>query len=404
MPSLRFPSEGMQVLSAIVHFLGVSILTHCLSRRLASDDFSSLQSVVQTSWARLCIVLVFLDSWLFLFLSGILIFGVGLETKNAVCSASIYLCIAFYATSKILIYFFLIEKVHLVWSPSAGRRLKSPVYIICLITVLSYTVIIALMLVGRIHFIREDNICMIGLKPYSSIPLLSYDLYINVFLNILFIWPLFRSKLVNPRVRRVAIRTLVASGVALTTSAINMIVLTVLKGQELGWVCLGSCGADVILNAVALFWVTGGKFTGTSTSGPSRAPVEISVKKQAHPPRRSAMLSPSVRDDNYDYLATSSPSKVAFNSPFASPVTETHMTHTEVSAPTANPTRIHTKRPSVLRQVTGIFRNKEHVIEEHDLKVQITTEYEVDQDPYHNDDSSGRAESEQSKAQGGSLA
>jgi hypothetical protein len=31
----------------------------------------------------------------------------------------------------------------------------------------------------------------------------------------------------------------------------------VLHGQELGWVCLGSCGADVTINALALFFVTG---------------------------------------------------------------------------------------------------------------------------------------------------
>lgn len=41
------------------------------------------------------------------YLGGVLIFGVGLEAQHAVCSAAIYLCIAFYATSKILIYFYL---------------------------------------------------------------------------------------------------------------------------------------------------------------------------------------------------------------------------------------------------------------------------------------------------------
>jgi len=37
-----------------------------------------------------------------------------------------------------------------------------------------------------------------------------------------------------------------------------MAVLTILHGRELGWVCLGSCSADVIINALALFWVAGG--------------------------------------------------------------------------------------------------------------------------------------------------
>jgi len=36
-----------------------------------------------------------------------------------------------------------------------------------------------------------------------------------------------------------------------------MVVLTVMHGQQLGWVCLGSCGTDVTINALALYFVTG---------------------------------------------------------------------------------------------------------------------------------------------------
>lgn len=100
------------------------------------------------------------------------IFGVGLELNHSICAAGIYLCIAFYATSKLLIYAFLsastaqlpcrllnnapimlVEKVHVVWSPTAGvRRFKSRVYIICAVTVALYGVVIALMLVGKAAF------------------------------------------------------------------------------------------------------------------------------------------------------------------------------------------------------------------------------------------------------------
>ncbi|KAJ8091875.1 hypothetical protein PM082_024107 [Marasmius tenuissimus] len=47
-----------------------------------------------------------------------------------------------------------------------------------------------------------------------------------------------------------------ASVAALLTSTINIGVLTLQHGRQLGWVCLGSCGTDVILNAIAIFWVT----------------------------------------------------------------------------------------------------------------------------------------------------
>ncbi|KAK1218995.1 hypothetical protein PQX77_018298 [Marasmius sp. AFHP31] len=47
-----------------------------------------------------------------------------------------------------------------------------------------------------------------------------------------------------------------ASLAALITSAINIGILTVQHGHQLGWICLGSCGTDVIINAIAVFWVT----------------------------------------------------------------------------------------------------------------------------------------------------
>ncbi|KAG6919188.1 hypothetical protein DXG01_008486 [Tephrocybe rancida] len=148
------------------------------------------------------------------------------------------------------------------------------------------------MVIGRNHFFRDDKACVIGLKAYASIPLLSYDLYINVFLTAMFLFPLFRPQVVSPSVKRVAVRTLLASTVALTTSTVsfhspvdseqssqtflkvNISVLASMKGQQLGWVCLGSCTADVVVNALAIFWVTqnaDNRSVHSSSDGPSKA-------------------------------------------------------------------------------------------------------------------------------------
>ncbi|KAJ7759256.1 hypothetical protein B0H16DRAFT_1534987 [Mycena metata] len=278
---LVFPSTGLQILSAVIHFLGITILTHFLSRRVATENLTSWNSISRITWPRLCTLLVFLDSWAFMFASGILIFGVGLETYEAGCSAGIYLCIVFYSSSKLLIYAFLIEKVYVVWAVG-GKRIHSPVYIICAVTVGLYGGVIALLFFGRVSQLRAgDKACVIGLKPAASIPLLSYDLYINVFLTGLFLWPLLRSNLSTPRLKRVAIRTLLSSAVALTTSTVNIVVLTVLKGHELGWVCLASCGTDVIFNALALFWVTGAARPGTTTFTTSCPECERRVNETA---------------------------------------------------------------------------------------------------------------------------
>ena len=97
----------------------------------------------------------------------------------------------------------------------------------------------------------------------------------------LFLYPLYRSHKLTAPLRKLSIRTLWAALVALLTSAANIAILTLLHGQELGWVCLGSCTADVTVNALALFFVT-----GSYDDPPPQKPIDnVSVPVS----RRSAM-------------------------------------------------------------------------------------------------------------------
>ncbi|KAG8743049.1 hypothetical protein FRC10_000430 [Ceratobasidium sp. 414] len=248
-PGIVFPNQGMQTLSSVIH-----LTAFCFARR--TRNLFAWDTWAGMSWPRLCTLLVFADSWLFLFSTGVLIGGAGMSTNFVNCSLGIFACILLYAFSKLMIYCFLIEKVHIVWGGTHQPRLQSKVYWLCLVTMTPFAIILILMLLGRVTYIRPDRACVIGLRPYASLSLLVYDLYINLFLTGMFLWPLFRSRLANPRIRRLAMRTLFAAGAALATSAINITVLTVMHGQQLGWVCLGSCGTDVMMNALVLFWVT----------------------------------------------------------------------------------------------------------------------------------------------------
>ncbi|KAJ7486423.1 hypothetical protein B0H11DRAFT_803818 [Mycena galericulata] len=310
MAQSMFPSSALQILSAAIHFLGVTILTFFFSRRLLGEDLSSRQAWSRLTWPRVCILLVFLDSYLFLFSSGILIFGVGLQMNKTACAAGVYLCVLFYATSKVLIYAFLTEKVYIVWDTGRSRA-RSPVFIVCISTVCLYSVIVMIMVWGRVEEFRKgDGACVIGLKPAASIPLLSYDLYINILLTSLFLWPLLRSKHSSARLKRVATRTLVASGAALTTSTVNIAILTIMKGRQLGWVCLASCGTDVIFNAAALFWVTGGASTALSTSGGNRQPSDN--LNLSNPHVYSLSVPPSPTHNSFKIETQPSPSRNGF--------------------------------------------------------------------------------------------
>ncbi|KAJ7679366.1 hypothetical protein DFH06DRAFT_1316292 [Mycena polygramma] len=285
MAETLFPSSALQAFTAAINLLGITILTVFFSRRLLGDGLTTRQAWSRLTWARGCILLVFLDSYLFLFSAAMLMFGVGLQMNKTACAAGIYLCVLFYSSSKVLIYAFLTEKVYIVWD-TTRPRLRSPVYLVCLGTVLLYAVVIIIMLIGRVDEFRPgDRACVIGLKPIASIPLLTYDLYINVLLTTLFLWPLLRSRHSSARLRSVATRTLVASGAALTTSTINITVLTIMKGHQLGWICLSSCGADMIFNAAALFWVTIGAQQPTlSGSSANRQLSDVPANTMVPPP------------------------------------------------------------------------------------------------------------------------
>ncbi|KAJ7281465.1 hypothetical protein C8J57DRAFT_76043 [Mycena rebaudengoi] len=362
-----FPSTGLQVLSSLVHFLGVTVVTHFLSRSLAVQDLSSIKALSRLTWPRLCTLLVFLDSWLFLFTSGVLIFGIGLETQTAGfgCSTAISLCIVFYASSKLLIYAFLIEKVFVVWSVG-DKRLQSPVYIICAVTVGLYGGIIALLFFGRIaQFRAGDGVCVIGLKPTASIPLLSYDLYINVFLTGLFLWPLLRSDLSTPRLKRVALRTLLSSAAALTTSTVNIVVLTTLKGHELGWICLASCGTDVILNAFALFWVTGASRQSTATVTGSCMECD---RRLGDPNGDGMILNISPRNGSVRHLSKGPESMLAWEA-----------SNRDSIRPTAEG-EVPGRRHSILKSM-NLFRMGPVPREGQEFQIRVTTEFDSNISP-----------------------
>lgn len=184
--------------------------------------------------------------------------GSGLERNDVSCSMGILLCIIFYGSSKLLIYVFLSERVWVVWrTVPQSRRLQCKAYVACVFALSGYLGVVGILFYGRISYIAGDRlVCYIGLTKPASITLLTYDCFVNAFLTGMFLWPVTRSSFRNSRIKRLAIRTLWSALIALTTSCVNILILTLMHGRQLGWVCLGSCGTDVIVNASVMYWVT----------------------------------------------------------------------------------------------------------------------------------------------------
>ncbi|KAF8922915.1 hypothetical protein BGZ47_005226, partial [Haplosporangium gracile] len=100
-------------------------------------------------------------------------------------------------------------------------------YKINLILMCPYFVIVALMVIFRVHNVNENGECHIGLLRPAALPLILYDMSLSVWLTALFIRPLVSSKsmLQGPskgRLRDVARRTLVGALMALLLSSANI--------------------------------------------------------------------------------------------------------------------------------------------------------------------------------------
>lgn len=92
----------------------------------------------------------------------------------------------------------------------------------------------------------------------------------------------------NPKLNRMAFRSLVGSLATLTTSVANLTVLMVLRGEP-GWICLMCCNADILFCVLVLHWVTSkdkpSSYASTHASHASK--LDASQSKRGTPHRHS---------------------------------------------------------------------------------------------------------------------
>ncbi|CAF3502219.1 unnamed protein product [Fusarium graminearum] len=318
---------GGDTMSVIVSLASVSVLSIFLYQRITAVR----------SWARLpfvawLVLIIYVDSYGFVFTSAILTQVFGLNTSFNICHGAIILCLVCYVTTKILIYVFLVEKAHVIRS-STTRRRNSGLYLFNIITLLvGYGVVVVMNFVFRIARIVNGE-CFIGMEKISMIPLIAFDAVVNVYLTILFLIPLknlysFKNLPktgANSRLRSVAMRTFVGACCTLTSSIVNLSVLMVLNGEP-GWVCLMCCNSDVLFSAIVVQWVTSRDNAGSSSQVNSAALDNSYVGRQSSAAHQMSSMraskAPNNSHDMDDEANLVSSGAVAFSSDNGSDVTK----------------------------------------------------------------------------------
>ncbi|KAK3824481.1 MAG: hypothetical protein J3R72DRAFT_351111, partial [Linnemannia gamsii] len=245
--------ETVEILSLFVSLTCITVMSLLFGRKTAGTRIGNI------NYARGLVIMLYFLSWLFSVVAAMLV-----QTNNnnqVSCTLSILVCIVLYASSKVVIYMFLTERVYVVTSVGVTRW-NSRMYKFNLGLITPYAGIFILAVYYRVADIRaEDGHCMIGLKSTASIPLILYDTFICSWLTGLFVRALLSSTsmLQGPtkaRLRDVARRTFIGSFLALLLSSANVASLVYFEGNQRGLYCLASCTLDVTLNAIVIHWVT----------------------------------------------------------------------------------------------------------------------------------------------------
>lgn len=128
------PSAVMLNLSAAAYFLGITVVTWCISRWVERHPIWKKKARSTLPWTRLCLLLVLIDTWVYLFWStlyafvisasseltcfagGMLLYGAPAHHEQTRCSVAMIGCTLLYGADKAFIYLCLIERVgQILW-------------------------------------------------------------------------------------------------------------------------------------------------------------------------------------------------------------------------------------------------------------------------------------------------
>ncbi|KAK7715522.1 hypothetical protein SLS57_006909 [Botryosphaeria dothidea] len=175
---------GGRVISMILSLVTLTILAICITRRV--EKVGKWHRLPITGWL---IIIIYFDSFLFVFVTA-MFKDVGINESQGICEGAILLCLVCYMSTKIFIYTFLVEKAYIVRG-SHKPRLNDKLYIFNAFgLIIPYVAIVILNFVWRIAYINKGGTCIIGMQKKAMLPLIVFDVVINVYLTALFIIPL----------------------------------------------------------------------------------------------------------------------------------------------------------------------------------------------------------------------
>ncbi|KKY23065.1 hypothetical protein UCDDS831_g03190 [Diplodia seriata] len=241
-------------MSMILSLVTLCVLSVCITRRI--QNIHRWSTVPLGAWY---ILLIYVDSFLFVFITAVFK-DVGLNETVSICKGAILLCLTLYLSTKVCVYLFLVEKAYIVRGSNISRY-KDKLYMFNICGAMGpYGVLAILNIVWRFSHVKNGT-CVIGMEKKALMPLIIFDVAVNVYLTTLFIVPLrqlysYKTSQTGT-LHTMAVRTFFGSCATLTSSIANLTLLMVLDGEP-AWIFLFS--------VLTLHWVTSRDRTGQTTN------------------------------------------------------------------------------------------------------------------------------------------
>ncbi|KAH9209025.1 hypothetical protein DL95DRAFT_394752 [Leptodontidium sp. 2 PMI_412] len=187
-------------------------------------------------------------------------------------------------------YMFLIERAHIIRAPYE-RRIHDKAWVACMsFLIVGFGAIAVIAFVWpNAEVSTRDGKCRIGQPLKVTIPLLTYDIVVNVSLTALFVhflYPFLAPKgnrislgqslssfrfgsqqrkspncspnqdRVTGRLRRLVVKTVVGGVLVMIPTVANLTGVLITRGREQGWMCLTLCSLDVTWTVTVVHWLT----------------------------------------------------------------------------------------------------------------------------------------------------
>ncbi|KAM0719354.1 hypothetical protein Q7P37_005259 [Cladosporium fusiforme] len=301
-------SKGPGITYSIVSIFCMLLLATMLGSRIHNITDRSHEKPL--TFIRIIVFMLYFAAISYVATAAILQSGLDLSTIGS-CRAAVYVCLVFYCGSKVLVQLFLVERAHAV-RYHLKRRRRDFIWVVSLaVIVLGFGSIAGIAFAYPIvELAPTDHRCRIGVPLKVTVPLIAYEVSINLALTGVFIALLrpllmFRKSQQAPNIAIVGIessqreastihedisaspkessievatstlhavhthsspsakslRVLVYKSIAgaalmLLTTIINLGLLVRWKGHEEGWLCFTLCTLDATLSVAVVHYLT----------------------------------------------------------------------------------------------------------------------------------------------------